>query len=172
MREYNGFPSHIRSRAGVFRKRMIYELRIPKTPPACLACGQTEGAMCYHTEDYSEPHGPHTVAFEICYACHMMIHCRHRGRERWIEYCNGVLEGFTYTPIIGWNFKKFCAVYLSRKGLPDPIVIDPETPEPEGLDRRMLIDIDRGKYNPAVNPNAAGYAPEHLRRAILGDVST
>ncbi len=166
MREYNGFPSHVRSKAGVFRKRMIAEGRIPKFPPHCRACGQTEGAMCYHTEDYSEPHGAHTIAFEICYVCHMMIHCRHRGRERWLQYIFGVAKGHTYPPIFGWNFKAFCAIFLSRKGLPEPVAIDPEKPEPEGLDRNILTDIDRGAYNPAMTREARGYAPEHLRRAV------
>lgn len=124
--------------------------------------------MCYHTEDYSEPHGPHTVAFEICYACHMMIHCRHRNPERWIEYAEEVQAGSTFKPIQGWNFKAFCALYMSRAGLPERL-----TPlaEPDGLNRAMLMEIQAGVYNPDVNPDAAGYCPEHLRRAILGDLS-
>ena len=168
MREYNGFPSNVRARAGKYRKRMIAEGRIPSRPPFCRACGQTEGAMCYHTEDYSEPHGPHIVAFEICYACHMMIHCRHRNPERWIEYIEEVQAGSTFEPIHGWNFKAFCALYMSRGGLPDRVEL---LNVPAGIDRAMLIDIQAGAYNPVVSPEAVGYAPQHIREACTGDVS-
>ncbi len=158
MRVYNSFSSSQRARAGNYRKRMIAEGRIPKFPDRCTACGQTQGAMCYHTEDYSEPHGPHIVAFEICYVCHMMIHCRHRAPDNWRDYMDGCYAGNTYPAIYGWDFKEFAKIYLTGRGLPAPVAT-------EGESRKVLREIAASVYNPNRNPSMKGWAPDHIREA-------
>ena len=162
MRSYNSFTPAQRAKAGQYRKRMIAEGRIPPWPDLCRACGQTEGSMCYHTEDYSEPHGPHIVAFEICYACHMMIHCRHRSFDNWNAYADGCAAGNTYPAVHRYNFKEFASLYLRRAGIPEPIRND-------GVSRRLLHEIAASVYNPNRNPAMARYAPDHIREACTGE---
>jgi len=52
----------------------------------CDTCGQREGVLDRHSEDYSEPFGDHIGAYSFCFSCHMMIHCRFRNLAAWSAY--------------------------------------------------------------------------------------
>jgi hypothetical protein len=55
-------------------------------PIRCDACGQTEGPIDAHSEDYSEPFGDHIGEHALCYRCHMAIHTREKNPEAWAIY--------------------------------------------------------------------------------------
>lgn len=86
------------------------------TPISCDACGQTEGYISGHSEDYSFPYGDHIGRFGVCYRCHMMIHCRFKNPEAWETYKAHLREGRVFAPI-GRNFWLFRKQTLDAKGI-------------------------------------------------------
>jgi hypothetical protein len=86
-----------------------------KPPLSCDACGQTEGVIQAHAEDYSEPFGPHIDQYGLCYRCHMMVHCRFNNEDAWQAYKQQVRDGRVFEPI-GRNFWLFCRQSLRTKG--------------------------------------------------------
>ena len=92
MNSYNGFSGELRQRSWTWAKA---EIKAGRQAPAskCCACGQTEGPLDYHCEDYSEPFGPHIFEFPMCFVCHMMVHCRFRNTEAWKRYREAIAAG-------------------------------------------------------------------------------
>jgi hypothetical protein len=86
-----------------------------ENPSSCDACGQTEGHISGHSEDYSFPYGDHIGRFGVCYRCHMMIHCRFKNAEAWETYKAHLREGRVFAPI-GRNFWLFRRQTLDAKG--------------------------------------------------------
>jgi len=80
----------------------------------CDACGQTEGPIEAHSEDYSEPFGDHIGCFGLCYRCHMVIHTRGKDPEAWATYKHHVALGRIFHPI-GKNFRRFVAENLRSR---------------------------------------------------------
>lgn len=80
----------------------------------CDACGQTEGRIEPHSEDYSEPFGDHIGAFGLCYPCHMIIHCRFRNPRAWGVYRDHVRVGERLAvPFLGRNWHRFTTTVLA-----------------------------------------------------------
>jgi len=90
---YNGFPGAQRIRALKWLNAE-YAARRRRRPTKCDACGQTAGIIQAHSEDYSEPFGPHIGEHGLCYVCHMMIHCRFRAPGIWERYRQRVRSGW------------------------------------------------------------------------------
>ena len=95
---YNGFGPKIRDDSYRWMKAEINAGRVPE-PAECLACGETNGHMDYHTEDYSLPFGPHIYAYSLCFRCHMMLHIRYRRRKDWLRYVEQLEAGAVYFPL-------------------------------------------------------------------------
>jgi hypothetical protein len=114
LKTYNGFGHDQRMRA-LYWLRAEYAAGRRKPPLFCDACGQTEGSIDAHSEDYSEPFGDHIGRHGLCYRCHMMIHCRFNNPEAWQAYTDAVRAGRIFEPI-GRNFRRFCAQTLTRRG--------------------------------------------------------
>jgi hypothetical protein len=92
MNSYNGFTPAQRNRAQTWlRDQWARGLR-PR-PSVCCACGQDQGVIDAHAEDYSEPFGDQTDRYPLCYRCHMMVYCRFWNQEAWSKYRAGVREG-------------------------------------------------------------------------------
>lgn len=85
MKHYNGFTPQERERSLVWQKAQILNGKYP-APSECCACGQTKGVIDYHQEDYSEPYGEHIFKYQLCYICHMMLHCRFSCPKQWERY--------------------------------------------------------------------------------------
>ncbi len=106
MKVYNGFSGDQRAAAQRWLNMMIATGRLTR-PTICSACGQAEGPIDMHAEDYSLPFAiGKTDEFRICYSCHMAVHCRFRQPVAWDVYRNGVAQGRRY-PAIGRNFPQF-----------------------------------------------------------------
>jgi hypothetical protein len=135
MRDYNGFTGAQRLRALAW-VRPQYADGTRERAKVCDACGQTEGVLDRHSEDYSEPFGDHIGAFGLCYTCHMMVHCRFNAPAAWKLYRTAVREGATFPAVRTRDFGVIKAAYL-RGPFPDPVWRDP----PE---RAVLDEINDG----------------------------
>jgi hypothetical protein len=111
------------------------------TPGECDACGQTEGLIERHSEDYSAPFGDHIGRHGLCYTCHMMVHCRVRSPEAWRPYRDAVRAGAVFKPFHGRAFNAFAAAFL-RGTLPAPARWR------AGRADTLLDQIDRGELLP------------------------
>lgn len=103
MKWYNGFSPERRAQAARWIRREIEAGRIP-APAACCACGQSQGTIDYHAEDYSVPFGAHLTSTPLCYRCHMMLHLRFRSPAGWKAYRDAIRAGWTFAPIFGRSF--------------------------------------------------------------------
>jgi hypothetical protein len=110
---YNGFDHNQRMKAFRWLQRE-YAAGRRAPPTVCDACGQTEGEISAHSEDYSEPYGDHIGRYGLCYRCHMAIHTRFNSREAWEAYKLLISIGRIFHPI-GKNFGRFSSENLRRK---------------------------------------------------------
>jgi hypothetical protein len=100
MGTYNGFLWNQRMKAQRWLNQQWKLGTLPK-PSRCVACGQAEGRFDAHAEDYSEPFGPQTQAFPLCFRCHMLVHCRFRSSTAFWHYVRMLEFGWQYPPVIG-----------------------------------------------------------------------
>tara|TARA_Y100000385_G_scaffold241948_1_gene258661 strand:- start:4970 stop:5389 length:420 start_codon:yes stop_codon:yes gene_type:complete len=115
LNSYNGFsPSH-RYKALAWFKKEIKEGRKPAKPDICDACGQKDGVLAWHSEDYSEPFGSHIGEHGLCYLCHMMIHCRFKNKATWSKYVDIIESGMVAEPFHFNDFKTFANDFLNKK---------------------------------------------------------
>lgn len=147
MKSYNGFTPEQRWKALAWYKAEMKAGRIP-APSECCACGQKRGRIDYHAEDYSEPFGPHVVRFQLCFLCHMMVHCRFGNDVAFLSYVQAVKAGGQFPPEN--DFKVFASKYLNGKTLPATDVTRAAPAD------NVLADIAAGKYRPKA---ARSYAP-------------
>ena len=115
MNWYNGFSPQQRARAGAWVRGQIDSGAVPR-PARCLACGQAEGVLDYHTEDYSEPFGPHIYAYPLCYICHIMLHCRSKDERQWNDYKAKVRAGYRMPAMHARHFWKMLAAVKTGNG--------------------------------------------------------
>lgn len=125
MKSYNGFTATQRYKALSYHKAQIKSGAKPASPKQCDSCGQTQGLLVWHSEDYSEPFGPHIGEHGLCYVCHMWIHCRFHNRKGWDEHVRKILYGDGPQPMSTPNWALFKrnhllnwkdAVYLPTAG--------------------------------------------------------
>lgn len=137
MRSYNGFSPSQRNRAQAWLRVEWVTGRLAR-PHTCHACGQTDGIIDAHAEDYSEPfQAGKTDEYHLCFTCHMIVHCRFNNRLAWDRYRDMIRRGFRFMPAYTRNFGRFTADHLD-KGLfiPKHIV----GPKPTRL---VLDEIDQ-----------------------------
>lgn len=116
MKGYNGFTAFQRTKAMQWMKKEMASGRIPE-PTKCEACGQTEGHIDYHTEDYSEPYSvSRTTAHQLCFMCHMMWHGRlsPRTRAQFEYYRELIRAGNRFLP--SYNRNIYSIEYKIKKG--------------------------------------------------------
>lgn len=113
MKSYNGFSASQRASAQAWLNEEYRRGRLER-PAVCCACGQTEGLMHAHAEDYSRPFGPHIAEYPLCYTCHMMLHSRFRAPEAWRRYVAQVLAGLVADNTVTANYGRISA-YLAGK---------------------------------------------------------
>ena len=139
MREYNGFTGAQRSKAQGWLNRQWKAGVFPR-PSRCCACGQTEGVIDAHAEDYSEPftHAK-LMRYPLCFICHMMVHCRFANMAAWNRYRAAIGNGYRFAAFPGRNFPGFQKLFLNMGAvLPKPEVIrDPPMRRPlDGINGR------------------------------------
>ena len=96
---YNGFKGDLRDKSGQFVDLLIRDGYLPPATK-CYLCGQTEGKIVYHLEDYTDVMNIETP---MCFMCHLTLHCcrsgtnEYRGEERkayWEMYKDAVKHGY------------------------------------------------------------------------------
>lgn len=112
MNPYNGFTPHQRMQAFHWLKAEIAAGRRSEAAQ-CDCCGQTRGILELHSEDYGAPYGDHIGAYQLCYCCHMAVHCRTKNPAAWARYLVMVMGGERVKPFRGRDFKTFCALVLN-----------------------------------------------------------
>lgn len=134
-------------------------------PVKCDACGQTQGLIEPHSEDYAgPPYGDHIGAFGLCYRCHMMIHCRFRSRQAWDLYRQAIREGKQFAPIKGRHFGTFTG---QLRGNPVPFTIH----QPPA--RLILDDIDAGVFVAHIAECApGGENTDHSEKGLFDGVES
>lgn len=106
MNYYNGFSPAQRMKAYNWLKTQWAEgTRI--TRGSCDACGQDEGIIEAHSEDYSEPYGDHIGKYTLCFRCHMAVHCRFRSAGMFTRYCDSISQGLVFEPFYKRDFNRF-----------------------------------------------------------------
>ncbi len=100
---YNGFTGSHRMKG--YRWLMNeYAAGRRHKPTQCDVCGQTQGVIEPHSEDYSEPFGDNIGRWGLCYRCHMMLHCRFRNPEGFRFYCETLAKGLRFGALLTRNF--------------------------------------------------------------------
>lgn len=117
MKSYNGFSPEARNRAQTWLRAEWASGRLAK-PSQCCACGQDQGVIDAHAEDYSEPFRPGvTDEFHLCFTCHMMVHCRFRNRDAWDRYRTTIAKGGHFAAVFKRDFGTFAAEQLDGPDL-------------------------------------------------------
>lgn len=119
MNSYNGFTPEQRYKALAWIKREWAEGRRAR-PTMCEVCGQADGVVEAHSEDYSAPYGDHIGRHSLCYRCHMMVHCRFKNAAAWHAYQQQMREGLRFAAMPTRNFQQFARQHLQEMGLRVP----------------------------------------------------
>lgn len=91
---YNGFTGKERE-ASLRRVHKLWESGEVPRPTQCMACGQTEGTLHGHSEDYSNDH----VHIPLCITCHLILHMRFQQPVLWDTYREMVRLGYQGVPL-------------------------------------------------------------------------
>jgi hypothetical protein len=114
---YNGFSGAHRDRAQAWLRAEWTSGRLAR-PSVCCACGQDQGIIDAHAEDYSEPFAAgKTDGFHLCFTCHMILHCRFRNRSAWDRYRDTIRGGGHFAPVFKRDFGTFAAEHLDGPDL-------------------------------------------------------
>lgn len=109
MKSYNGFSVAQRRKAQVWLNRQWRSGTLTR-PSVCQACGQDQGIIDAHAEDYSEPFAAgKTDQFHLCFKCHMMVHCRFSNPDKWRWYKAMVASGIKFEPYYKRDFGRFAS---------------------------------------------------------------
>lgn len=134
---YNGFSGEYRLKIGRFQEAEFAAGRA-KRPTKCLACGQTEGRIIAHLEDYDDPI---QGIMGLCNRCHLMVHCRFRAPEMWDGYRAAIRAGIRYRPAYSWDEFR---VSLKRGA---QVAFDFH--REQKVDRTILDEIEEGRFLPS-----------------------
>jgi hypothetical protein len=91
LKPYNGFSGEERNKTIYIQKKAIKEGKL-KLKHKCCVCGQEEGLIMLHLENYFKPIDPDEVK-EICVECHLKLHARFHKPMDWLRHCLNVREG-------------------------------------------------------------------------------
>lgn len=104
MNPYNGFSPAQRNRALRWLNGEYAAGRRTR-PTSCQACGQTEGLVEAHSEDYSgPPFGDNIGQFGLCYRCHLIVHSRFSAPRHFELYATIIDHGLVWPAIPVRNY--------------------------------------------------------------------
>lgn len=107
MNSYNGFSPTQRYKALAYHKKQIASGAKEARPHKCDGCGTRFGFLAWHSEDYSEPFGPHIGEYGLCYRCHMQIHCRFRNPIAFQNYADMIEAGKRFESYNSSSWERF-----------------------------------------------------------------
>lgn len=130
---YNGWSVQERNRSARLHAEAYGGGREPR-PTICIACGQTQGRIDSHMEDYDDPWDG---IMPLCYLCHLMVHCRQTNPYAFERYRRLILDGWRFRAVGGFGS---VLRFLRGGDLPRDRVTVPK--------RDWLGEIDVGWHNP------------------------
>lgn len=139
---YNGFTPNERGKVGRWQNKQ-YAAGFPR-PTECDSCGQTQGLIIHHCEDYGEPFGDHIWQFPLCYRCHIMLHCRFFAGDAFEEYVKLVESGYQFAAMYKMDFG---ALKRDHIATPGARIAKYRIVEPKG--NRVLARCAEGEWLPS-----------------------
>ena len=123
MRNYKQWTAEFRKQSLKYTNR-AKKMGWIQNPKCCNRCGQTEGILHLHNEDYDATYYTLHEAFqrfpiqitkeehkiindaleEICWRCHMMHHSKHRRPQAVENYFKEIAAGKQYPPVYKHDF--------------------------------------------------------------------
>ncbi|MBH0778807.1 hypothetical protein [Nocardia bovistercoris] len=143
MSAYNGFSGEYRNQVQARLEDKWSSGEWPR-PAECTVCGQAEGAIHGHLEDYSRPE----TYVPLCITCHLILHMRYREPSMWEAYTRWIRDG--YRPDPQTQKAGFMAVKTRFSGC-SPSVWPGEPVNP----RRFATYLDGLAPVKFIHPNAA-----------------
>ena len=100
MKAWNGWTDKERDTIAYQTRKAIRAGLIPAKPSRCDRCGQTEGVLEWHNDNYSDP-----VKFlkGLCFRCHTVLHCEHLNPQSAKDYWDEIASGKQYPPVLSRN---------------------------------------------------------------------
>lgn len=92
---YNGTSGIDRMRLGGVQSRAVRAGKMNRAV-VCCACGQTEGRVVMHLEDYARWREP----IPLCLLCHSLLHVRDRHKETRDRYREVIGNGARFGPAV------------------------------------------------------------------------
>jgi hypothetical protein len=118
-------------------------------PSRCDVCTSIE-CVQHHSENYGAPYGDHIGQFQVCYVCHMIIHCRYSNPSAFVRHRQAVADGWK-PKSLGFNFRAFSERFLNNPGLAH---YDRRVDTGSIIDILDLVNTYR-KWQPPINDNQA-----------------
>jgi len=123
MRNYKKWSAETR-KASLKLTKKARKMGWIQNPKKCNRCGQTEGILHLHNEDYDVTLNTLTEVFnrfpifitsdelvavnnaleEICWRCHMMHHSKYRNKQAVENYFSEIAKGVQYPPVYRHDF--------------------------------------------------------------------
>jgi hypothetical protein len=138
---YNGFTPNERGKVGRWQNKQ-YAAGFPR-PTECDSCGQTQGLIIHHCEDYGEPFGNHIWQFPLCYRCHIMLHCRFFAGDAFEEYVKLIEAGYQFAAMYKMDFGTLKRDHIATPG---SRIAKYRIVEPKG--NRVLARCAEGEWLP------------------------
>jgi len=102
MRDYKGWTDAQRRASLEKTKEAIARGELAARPSRCERCGQDQGILEWHNEDYSHP-TKHLVG--VCYRCHIICyHSAHINAAAVEHYCQQIERGVRWPPMFKRDF--------------------------------------------------------------------
>jgi hypothetical protein len=119
---WNGWTDKERNTSARKTNRAIKDGIIPAKPSKCNRCGQTEGVLEWHNDDYSDP-----IKYleGLCYRCHMVLHCEHLNPQSAKEYWDEVGKGKRYPPSVTKNIGAVMSEHRFRQKRQPSDIVNP-----------------------------------------------
>lgn len=127
MKAYNTFSAEQRNAAQRWLNQQWASGALTK-PFKCDVCGQDEGIIDAHAEDYSTPFGEHTDRYHLCFICHMVLHCRATNKRMWAEYQDRVESGMRYSAFHKRDWPSFQRQFLMNVPFGRAFTVHPYNP--------------------------------------------
>ena len=151
MKPYNGFSPEQREASMHWMNAAILRREVRAYPGECSQCGQREGQLSYHTEDYSWPFGPHVVEHHLCAVCHLLLHARFTRPARWTAYLALLRDGCRAAPVRDFRAAWTATTTWTRGGAF-------ATEDADGV--RLAPFLHGLSATPVVHPNAGNVMPD------------
>jgi hypothetical protein len=146
---YNGHSGAQRAKAHRWLKKQ-WELGTPAKPSSCSACGLRHGIIDAHAEDYSLPFAAgKTDEFHLCFACHLIVHCRVKFSLAWKSYVFGISHGAQPKEFEKRNFPLFASMYLRLNSITWSVLPD------VNVRRSTVLDVIDARHVPIPKTRSA-----------------